>query len=198
MNAGGFLPKCFLCRLTLYEGDSVSPVSLLSLRAHPRIQSVQEIDVIVPNTHSIQMSIIDSLKRLERIGDDKSKTTQKLIQAAEELAESIVQQFAAAKTEHIDLPTEYRKTDSAVKDATDPAFKETEFESYAIHKVAFYGSDVLQRYEGYVARDRDNALRFSKDVAHGLLDSLVEILAERLQDAEAGLAAIQEAKPKIG
>jgi hypothetical protein len=129
-------------------------------------------------------NIIDSLKRLERIGDENSKTTQKLIQAADELASSIVEQFAAAPTESpIVLDTYHRKVQ--VKS----------FHTYAIIKglLVFSGHGL----DGYVARDRENALAFSKDIANGLLDLLAEILAERLKATAGGLAAIQTANPKI-
>ena len=124
-------------------------------------------------------NIIDSLKRLERIGDDNSKTTQKLIQAAGDLAENIVKQFAAAKTEYIRL---YPKG----------------FREYAIDQGhLIFPESNLALLEGYVARDRENALAFSKDVANGLLDQLAEILAKRRADSEACLTAIENAKTKL-
>ena len=39
--------------------------------------------------------IIDALKRLERSGSENSQTTQKLIDAAEQLSRKIVEQFSA-------------------------------------------------------------------------------------------------------
>jgi hypothetical protein len=134
------------------------------------------------------MSIIDSLKRLERIGDENSKTTQKLIQAADELASTIAKQFAVQGTEHFELPTRFRKTGSN--------FEETGFLPYAIDQGCLvFGTGYA--CEGYVARDRENALAFSRDIANGLLGLLAEILAERLKDTTDGLAAIQTANQKI-
>jgi hypothetical protein len=42
-----------------------------------------------PEGNFTMSNIIDSLKRLERIGDETSKTTQKLIESARELADNI-------------------------------------------------------------------------------------------------------------
>jgi hypothetical protein len=122
-------------------------------------------------------NIIDSLKRLERIGDETSKTNQKLIQAATDLADGIVKQFAAGPDEMIDLDIGGRFLDYQIMHG----------------RLVFFNNST---WKGFVARDRDNALRFSKDVANGLLDGLAEILAKRLEAAQGGLAGLQKARTK--
>jgi len=46
----------------------------------------------LPKTNDMA-DVIDSLKRLERIGSENSKTTEKLLTAARDLSELIVRQF---------------------------------------------------------------------------------------------------------
>jgi hypothetical protein len=52
-----------------------------------------------PNVKS--QSPIDALKRLERVGSEDSKTTQKLLAAATELSKLIVERFAAIGVESV-------------------------------------------------------------------------------------------------
>ena len=54
--------------------------------------------------------IIDSLKRLERAGSENSTTTQKLIAAAHELSNLIVEQFAVIGSEGVPVVSLYSKT----------------------------------------------------------------------------------------
>lgn len=132
-----------------------------------------------------QMSIIDSLKRLERVGEETSLTNQKLIQAAAELAGNIVEQFAAARTEDLNLDTSITRNEAGGP-------KSTGLHRYKIVKRQLVFSDYRDGL-GYVALDRDNALEFSKDVAKGLLDRFEEILSNRLADAIDGLVILENA-----
>jgi hypothetical protein len=129
-------------------------------------------------------NIIDSLKRLERIGDENSKTTQKLIEAARELADNIVKQFNVSASETVRLKTSGRT------DGEDEEY--TRLADYRIQS----GQLSFWHPLGYVAENRENALRFSKDIANGLLESFAEILEGRLKDSETALAAMRDAIPK--
>jgi hypothetical protein len=141
------------------------------------------------------MSIIDSLMRLERIGDENSKTNRKLIEAAADLAQLIVSKFAAAETECIQLKTTYKGLHQS-----------TGFRSYAIDNRKLIFADIdwepaeddpYARDERYVALNREHAMIFSRDVANGLLDLLADLAAKRLEDTEQGLAAIEAARAAL-
>ena len=138
-------------------------------------------------------NIIDSLKRLERIGDENSKTTQKLIEAARDIADKIVKQFAVRDSEVVDLGAPSKLERAAGGYTTTREIHK--FAHYAIRESQLTFAD--RRGDNYVALDRENALQFSKDLANGLLDYLAEILAERLKEAGSGLAAIEDALSKI-
>jgi len=94
--------------------------------------------------------IIDSLKRLERVGSENSKTTQKLIAAATEPSQLIVKQFAVVGSERVDVVW--------VHNATGPSF------SYTILKGRLCND---RRQSSFVDETRDDALAFSKDIADG-------------------------------
>src|SRR6185437_9455533 len=53
------------------------------------------------NTPNAMPDVIDALKRLERVGSENSKTTQKLLTAATELSSKIVEQFDVSTSETI-------------------------------------------------------------------------------------------------
>jgi hypothetical protein len=113
------------------------------------------------------MSVIDSLKRLERLGSENSKAMEKLIQAAREIADQIVKHFAVRDSEYVYLLVDLHGQQMR----------------YAIEKSTLV---FPEGYGGSVARDRENALRFAKDIANGLLEGFAEILAKRLEDTASG------------
>ena len=53
--------------------------------------------------HNSMADVIDSLKRLERIGSENSKTTEKLIAAAAELSDKIAKQYALQNGESCEV-----------------------------------------------------------------------------------------------
>ena len=99
--------------------------------------------------------VIDALKRLERLGSESSKATQKLIEAAALVESRIVEQFAAFD-DVIEFPgTAYEIRDGKLYNAPG-------------ERVSF---------------DRGAALTFAADIAGGLLDVIVEELA-RLRERD--------------
>ena len=117
--------------------------------------------------------IIDALKRLERTGSGNSKTTHRLIEAAEQLSRQIVEQFCAKDEYVLDIAPK----GSAMK--------------YSIQTGRLTNAD-----SRYVAENRETALAFATDVADGLLDAITETLEKRKAEAEGALGVIEAALRK--
>ena len=141
----------------------------------------------LPKTNDMA-DVIDSLKRLERIGSENSKTTEKLLTAARDLSELIVRQFLPGVGQGVTVATIERKNSLGWADDT----------SYWVGPVK--GDLRLTRNNVIVWDNRSVALEFSKDVADGLLDLIVETLTERAKNGLEGLsvldAAVEFMKPK--
>jgi hypothetical protein len=139
--------------------------------------------------------VIDSLKRVERVGSENSKTTEKLIKAASEVADRIVSQFANGG-EDVVLETQYvlETTDEEGRSVTHIKLR-TEFAGYCIRAGRLRFGD-RNSDEDYVAQNRANALRFSKDIANGLLDVIAEIIERRNAETAEALAGIEAATRK--
>jgi hypothetical protein len=142
----------------------------------------------LPKTNDMA-DVIDSLKRLERIGSESSKTTEKLLTAARELSELIVKQFFPGVGQGVTVATIERKNSSGWVDET----------SYWVGPVR--EKFLLTRNNVPVWDNRGVALEFSKDVADGLLDRIVETLTERAKNDQEGLdvieAAVESMKPEL-
>jgi hypothetical protein len=137
--------------------------------------------------------IIDSLKRLERAGSENSKTTQKLIAAAHELSNLIVEQFAVIGSEGVPVVSLYSKT---VYDDNEERFRQVgpDFR-YGISRGRLYNSG--RPNSPFVDETRDDALAFSKDIADGLLDHIIEALEKRAGENAEGLATIEGAVARL-
>jgi hypothetical protein len=135
-----------------------------------------------PNTNAMA-DIIDSLKRLERFGSENSKTTQKLIDAAAELSRLIVGYFGPCEDGTIAAKAEHDYENSKRK------YKTAWVHNYSIcsGKLCFQGDRGIQLGYEYVAKNRENALRFSKDVAAGLLEGITATLEKRSTETEEAL-----------
>ena len=125
-----------------------------------------------PKSNNMAGGVIDALKRLERVGSENSKTTQKLITAAAKLAQTIVAQY--------------------YPEAHIPSLAISKFDGYSI------ANSTLCRNNEDVAGSRYNALAFSKDVATGLLDCIAEELEERTHESAAALSMIEVHVPNLG
>lgn len=122
-------------------------------------------------------SIINSLKRLERVGEETSVVTQKLKYSCEEVAGKIYDichenlKFGENNDEYIfssfELPAGIRFTKNN--------FKNT---SYLMIRRG-YGEENLQEYTLDENVSRENALKFSKMIADGWLDKFTNFLKDR-------------------
>ena len=137
---------------------------------------------------SINMSdVIDSLKRLERVGSENSKTTQKLLEAALALENLICQQYQNAG-----LAGNTRILEGKLEGG-----------DYRIqwYDVCFDEENspfiwLRSRY-GRVSETRVAALALSQDVAGGLIDLIADDLAQREEESRAAIGPLDVAISKI-
>jgi hypothetical protein len=139
------------------------------------------------------MSIIDSLKRVERAGDANSRATEKLFSAVHAVADLIADTIA---------PFSWRHT------FTLPGGRETEYSvehrngsRYLCHAL-IPEDDLEQAYCGeFLCHDRvwnrSTALAFARDVADGLLDAIAEWLEKRAAENDAASETLEKATAKL-
>src|SRR5579872_4797138 len=149
----------------------------------------------------IHMSdVIDSLKRLERIGAENSKTTEKLVVSAREIAEAILEQFQPFDDDETiqvakRIGRNRRHPDITFTDEGGNEVELTQFE------LDYYIQDgkLVNRDDGrYVGKNRETSLRFAEDIADGLLDVISKVLAERGQESAERLLTLDSVKPALG
>jgi len=134
--------------------------------------------------------VIDALKRLERIGSENSKTTEKLISAAKQLAEKIVEQYGPGLGEAVSIVEFIQESGSSIEDE----FQVRRFK-YEIRSGRLYNAG---SYE-FVDEGRDAVLRFSKDIAEGLLDPIIDNLVKYQEVSRRALSVIDLApRPSQG
>ena len=113
--------------------------------------------------------VIDSLKRLERIGSENSKTTEKLVAAAEQLANRIGELCAPELNDNFTVTV-------------------NGFPQYI-----FFKNKMCQRAGRNVIWDRTTALQFAEDIAKGLLDCIILKLKDELQTSDRALQTLETA-----
>lgn len=118
-------------------------------------------------------SVINALKRLDRAGSEHSKTTQKLIEAADRLAEHI---------------------EAALGDVVGP-------EAAELPRYYFIGRDALRLGDAYAEKywlrhgymTRQFALHFAHDIATGWLDELAEWVEKQDEGNAEAVATLHRA-----
>ena len=123
-------------------------------------------------------SVINALKRLERAGSEDSKTTQKLIGAADRLADHICGVLSDFVLGSANLPRGYFTVQPGVI------------------ALAYQWTDKrILHYVGHCNADRETALHFAHDIATGWLDELAEWVEVQEQgNAEAAAKLRRAAK----
>ncbi len=130
------------------------------------------------------MSIIDSLKRVERAGDENSRATQKMFDAVHAVADLIaddITKFTWSRTFTIAGRTR----------------------TYAVvsgRYLAIQEQDDYSGNEHFVTDrnwDRTQALAFAADIADGLLDQIAEWLETRSENSLKAEAALRAVVPVI-
>jgi len=153
------------------------------------IPTASAVSGIPENTN--MADVIDSLKRLERVGDEYSKTTQKLIDAAGQLSSLIVKMYSPRGKEKIEVRIEYEPQKRFVA-GRETAFPDSEW--YTVEASGVYRVDSAIEY---VAANRDAALRFSRSVAKGLIDRIVRDLEVRNEESQKGSDVLEDAAKGI-
>ena len=136
------------------------------------------------------INIINSLKRLERIGAEDSKTTKKMLDAAREvssiIAELCGEDFSLRATV-VDPDPEHRGPKGVWSG-----------DYQVIHDPEQLLTPWILTCNGHdVAADRRVALMFSTDLSRGLLDAIAECIEFRTSDSEEALLILQGATETI-
>jgi len=140
-------------------------------------------------------NIISAVKRLERAGSENSRTTQKLFEAARQVAELIKDMVPAGAR----LPRGYyvKKVHSNVGSCS---FLCRDFPGdYPGEAVTRYvdgiGSHLHGDFHCWIpGQDRNTVLKFAEDIATGLLDEIAEWLEKRTAENQKATEALLKAK----
>jgi len=132
----------------------------------------------------MEKSIINSLKRLERLGSENSRLTQKAKDAANEIETRIT----SILPKHTPLPKNYVILNS---NGTYLTKRCSENEPESIMNF-FDGIETLGMpvYNG----TRQTILDFAEDIANGLLDDFSDFLEKRNKKIEKAIVKLDEAK----
>lgn len=137
-------------------------------------------------------NVIDALKRLERAGDENSRSTEKLIAAAITLADAIESKCPA----YVELPRGYEVVRLGTQDSGYSRYLAKMCTPH--HEVgnAVFGvaSNETDGYDYFAPASRIDALTLAKDIAEGWLVELAEFLEARAKENEAAARKIESAK----
>jgi len=143
-------------------------------------------------------SIINAVKRLERAGSEHSRATQKLYEAAREVASLIEAQVPAG----VKLPRGYyvKEICSNVGCADFLCIKiPLEYAGTQHYEETRYIDGIGRYLHGdfhcwVPGQDRATVLKFAEDIADGLLDEIAEWLEARAAKAEQAAEVLENAK----
>ena len=145
------------------------------------------------------MDIISAVKRLERAGDENSKATKKLHEAAYNVAQLIIKIVPLGvklprgyKVRHIksnvgsaDFLTYWQPTPS------DKAYSERPDLEGETMWIDGQGSYLHGDFNAWIPNQtRAGSLKFAKDVAEGLLEEIAEFLEKRKAESEEATSAL--------
>lgn len=132
-------------------------------------------------------NIIHSLKRMERLGGENSRLTQKAKEAADELAKQIAESIPFAGK----LPEDYRiisySEDFLIKETRCPNYEK--FEEFEVNGSVYLGNKI---YGG----NREVVLQFAKDIANGLLDKFADFVEKKNALAKKSIEILNSAGAK--
>ncbi len=124
--------------------------------------------------------VIDSLKRLERVGSENSKTTQKLIDAASALEDLVLAQFPHQPNVAFERGGSIRGM-NGVKPP------------YRLEYLIFNRRLINRWNQEPVSQDRASAMRFAEDIADGLLDVIESVLVKNQKEAAPAARTLEDA-----
>ena len=181
---------------------------------------VAKVASATPELQTPMADIIDSLKRLERIGSENSKTVEKIITAAREIEAKIVEQYeqhddGVQIRANIIFLRLARERSCSLRDAAKGLGADPELRSnYKITAAGHYRKRLMNHVDRstddgaedlvWVGENRDTALAFAKDIARGLLAVIAEDLSGKQRENEEALAtlahaceSLEKAKPEF-
>jgi hypothetical protein len=148
---------------------------------------------------NVMPDIIDSLKRLERIGSENSKTVEKIIEAARDLEQKIVAQYERSESASIDPTTILSRIAGASNCTNYEAAESAGLEPIVLYAMRYSiewrqgeGRGLFYRDER-VSANREAALNFAKDLAGGLLFLIENDLLWRQSEEAQALDILQKA-----
>ncbi len=136
-------------------------------------------------------NVIDSLKRLERIGSEESETVRKILEAASELSNAVCRSFPQSlfgcRINGLVLSDGtciLNGGDNPRRDAHPKYF----LGPYSV--TDYYSGPRLLKDGTFVGESRDVALAFAKDVSLGLLDVFALFIEKEHETSKNGLTSI--------
>jgi len=150
---------------------------------------------------NVMSDVIDSLKRLERIGSESSKTVEKILQAAAELERTIASQYARSSGARISafsiLEKIRTKRNCSINEACESIgvdYKRIMNMEYRIEWKHSHDYSVRRGSSDLrVSENREMALAFASDIANGLLRLIECDLEMRSDEQKLALADLQNA-----
>ncbi|HEY4364349.1 MAG TPA: hypothetical protein VGN17_25515 [Bryobacteraceae bacterium] len=144
----------------------------------------------------IMADIIDSLKRLERIGSENSKTVEKIIEAAREMEAKIVSQFRRQRNEIFISASRLamniaREERNSLNEAAASFGVASDHLHDLDYKIINQSDLIIGKTNEQVWANRSAALLFSKDLANGLLNVIAEYISQEAKENEAALEALE-------
>jgi len=133
-------------------------------------------------------NVIDSLKRLERIGSEHSETTKKIIEAAYELSSKINSIYSDYDGDNDQIVNWERK------DNHGHFVERIRYSLKTFHGARHLFNDNL---ESYVSENREAALAFAKHIADGLLEQIEADLQKRLVANKQALESLKIASESL-
>lgn len=136
--------------------------------------------------------VIDALKRLERAGDESSRSTKKLVDAAITLAKAIEPMCPA----YVKLPRGYEVVRLCTQDSANIRYLAKLNTPHHEFGNAVFGaaSNETDGYDYFAPASRIDALTLAKDVADGWLAEVADFLLARAKENIGACEKIESAK----
>lgn len=145
--------------------------------------------------------VIDALKRLERVGSEDSKTTQKLIDASKALERKICEQYNWLDEEAsvvICISQDKWEDGKRIPDPVQGTYSIEHRETTGgVLPIPIFWKWLL-RNGVRVSDNREAATAFAADIANGLIQRIAEDLEKRLGDSTKALESFASASDKPG
>jgi hypothetical protein len=147
--------------------------------------------------------IIDSLKRLERIGSENSKTVEKIIEAARDIEKKIISQYEQSESATIDpvgiLLRIAKQTNCSIADVACSAGLDANVLYGMRYTIEWRQNEGGGLFLGVdrVSTNRETALDFAKDLAGGLLFLIENDLLRRRSEEGQALDILQKAAGEL-